>query len=87
MSSGDGVAKVQTIEQEEALPLTQAAYLPGLAYDEMFAPGGLTRPHYQLLQNRMQTLAAEELAERQQTLERSFLLQGITFTVYGAESA
>ena len=30
MSANDGVAKAQTIDQEEALPLTvQAAYLPG----------------------------------------------------------
>ena len=32
-------------------------------------------------------LRPEELAERQRTLERSFLLQGITFTVYGADNA
>ncbi|HZL00969.1 MAG TPA: circularly permuted type 2 ATP-grasp protein [Caulobacteraceae bacterium] len=52
----------------------------------MFAPDGSTRPHYQTLRDRIDTLGAEELADRQQTLERSFLLQGITFTVYGAET-
>jgi len=72
---------------EDVLPLTQAAYLPGRAYDEMIAPGGDVRPHYEVLQDRIASLGAEELGERQRTLERSFLLQGITFTVYGAESA
>jgi uncharacterized circularly permuted ATP-grasp superfamily protein len=64
-----------------------AGYLPGLAYDEMFAPGGVPRAHYRTLRDRIQTLGPAELADRQETLERSFLLQGITFTVYGADSA
>ena len=62
-------------------------YPLGLAYDEMFAASGETRAHYQLLHTRIQTLGALELADRQQTLERSFLLQGITFTVYGGGEA
>src|SRR5580658_2340072 len=71
---------------QEALPLTRAAYLPGRAYDEMFEPDGNVRAHYELLQDRIASLGSEELAERQRTLERSFLLQGITFTVYGADN-
>src|SRR4051812_9117244 len=47
---------------------------------------GAVRPHYAKLAARIETLSADELAERQRTLERFFLLQGITFTVYGAES-
>ena len=85
MSSNEIVAR--DTFTEEALPLTQAAYLPGVAYDEMFEKGGAVRPHYELLQDRIASLGADELEERQSTLERSFLLQGITFTVYGAESA
>ena len=83
MSSGERVSRAQTIEK----PASEAAYLLGDAFDEMYAPDGEVRGHYRLLQARMTTLGADELAERQQTLERSFLLQGITFTVYGAESA
>ncbi len=67
--------------------MTQAAYLPGAAYDEMFADGGEVRDHYAHLHTRMSRLSTEELGGRQQTQERSFLLQGITFTVYGADSA
>ena len=85
MGSNEIVAK--DLPVEEVLPLARAAYLPGVAYDEMFKPEGQVRAHYELLQDRMASLGADELGERQRTLERSFLLQGITFTVYGAESA
>ena len=80
MSANEIVAKDGSFD--EVLPLTQAAYLPGRAYDEMIAPDGAVRAHYQVLQDRIAVLGAEELGERQRTLERSFLLQGITFTVY-----
>jgi uncharacterized circularly permuted ATP-grasp superfamily protein len=55
-------------------------------YDEMRTAGGDVRDHYAALAARLATLGSDELAERQRTLERFFLLQGITFTVYGAES-
>ena len=55
-------------------------------YDEMCAADGEVRPHFRALAARLNTLAPDDLAERQRTLERFFLLQGITFTVYGAES-
>lgn len=54
------------------------------SYDDMFAADGAPRPHYEALHARMASLTAGELADRQRTLEQSFLLQGITFTVYGA---
>ena len=85
--SGRSVAKLQAIEEVPSLPLTQAAYIPGAAFDEMYAADGTPRAHYRAMHKRLMTLSAEELADRQKTLERSFLLQGITFTVYGAESA
>ena len=59
---------------------------PVMPYDEMRDAQGGVRPHYAALAARIETLSADELAERQRTLERFFLLQGITFTVYGAES-
>ena len=50
-------------------------------------PDGGVRPNYAALHARLSTLSRrEDLAERQRTLEQSFLLQGITFTVYGAEN-
>ena len=64
-----------------------AAVAPSTPYDEMLAPDGQVRPHYAALDARLSTLSPDELAERQRTQERFFLLQGITFTVYGAESS
>jgi uncharacterized circularly permuted ATP-grasp superfamily protein len=54
------------------------------AYDEMFAAEGSARPSYQRLFQRILELAPEELQQRQQAADTSFLHQGITFTVYGA---
>src|SRR5579872_6965654 len=56
-------------------------------YDEMFQADGEVRPAYAPLNAHVATLTPAELGERQKTLERSFLLQGITFTVYGAGSS
>ena len=79
------------IQDADAVPAPQlfpaAAYAPGRAYDEMFAADGGVRPHYAALHDRMATLTSAELAERQRMLEQLFLLQGITFTVYGADAA
>src|ERR1700728_2534565 len=53
------------------------------AYDEMFEPPGVPRPHYRALFQTLLDLPAEELRKSQQAAELSFLHQGITFTVYG----
>lgn len=55
-------------------------------YDEMLGTEDRVRKHYAALDARLATLSPDELADRQKTQERFFLLQGITFTVYGAES-
>lgn len=55
------------------------------AYDEMFDPEGHARPHYAPLFRDLCSLSPVELRLLQETVERSFLYQGITFTVYGAE--
>jgi uncharacterized circularly permuted ATP-grasp superfamily protein len=78
---------VSPVSQEAPPPVSETAYTPGAAYDEMFAPDGVTRANYRLLDQDIQALGAQALSDRQKTLERSFLLQGITFTVYGAGSA
>ncbi len=62
-------------------------YPAGRAYDDMFAADGTLRSHYAPLHRRMSALSAARLADRQRTLEQSFLLQGITFTVYGGGEA
>jgi uncharacterized circularly permuted ATP-grasp superfamily protein len=72
---------------ELSAPSGPEFYRPGRSYDEMLTREGQVRAHYAALQSGMSTLTGAELADRQRTLEQSFLLQGITFTVYGAESA
>lgn len=54
------------------------------AFDEMFATEGSARQPYQRLFQRILQLAPEELYQRQKAAETSFLHQGVTFTVYGA---
>ncbi len=62
-----------------------ANYQLGDAYDEMFDADGLSRAHYQQLYARLLEMPIEELIKRQGSADRSFLNQGITFTVYGRE--
>lgn len=86
MSSDENVAQAVSIAPSKDDP-PGGAYAPGAPYNEMFTADGAVRPHYALMHERMSTLGADELEERQTTLERSFLLQGITFTVYGADAS
>jgi uncharacterized circularly permuted ATP-grasp superfamily protein len=51
----------------------------------MFAGQDELHPHYRSLFERFTSLPAEELRQRKQAAELSFLNQGITFTVYGRE--
>ncbi|MGD0759130.1 MAG: circularly permuted type 2 ATP-grasp protein, partial [Candidatus Sulfotelmatobacter sp.] len=60
-------------------------YQFGGAYDEMFEAPGVPRPHYQALFQTLLELPPEELRKSQQAADLSFLHQGITFTVYGAD--
>jgi uncharacterized circularly permuted ATP-grasp superfamily protein len=65
-------------------PLLQG-YDPGPFYDEMFAVKGgqvVPRPHYQDLVRHLAALKAADLARASELANRSFLHQGITFTVY-----
>ncbi len=54
-------------------------------FDEMFADDGSVRPHYVALLDLLSSLPKEELQRRKQSADVSFLMQGITFTVYGRE--
>ncbi|THB76948.1 MAG: circularly permuted type 2 ATP-grasp protein [Desulfobulbaceae bacterium] len=60
-----------------------SAYDTGAFYDEMFTSQGQTRPSYQVLQKRLESLPAGEIAARQAAAEQFFYDLGITFTVYG----
>ncbi len=82
-----GVATAHRSDQAAAHATNPPDARPAAPYDEMLTALAEVRPHYRALDRRIATLAAAEMSERQRTLERFFLLQGITFTVYGGESS
>jgi uncharacterized circularly permuted ATP-grasp superfamily protein len=55
------------------------------AFDEMFGADGAIRPQYEALLKVLTSLPREELKRRKHSADVSFLMQGITFTVYGRE--
>jgi len=59
-----------------------AGYNTGGFYDEMFAADGEVRPHYAKLFHKFASMVPAQFEERRKLADLSFLLQGITFTVY-----
>src|SRR5690242_12581264 len=57
-------------------------YDTGSFYDEMFAAPGNPRPQYFKLFQRLASMAPEQYEERRKLADLSYLVQGITFTVY-----
>src|SRR5579863_7798010 len=57
-------------------------YNPGEFYDEMFSSRGVPRPHYNKMFWNLAAKTPAQFEERRQLADLSFLLQGITFTVY-----
>ncbi|MBB5181873.1 putative circularly permuted ATP-grasp superfamily protein [Planomicrobium koreense] len=51
-------------------------------FDEMFTAQGTAKPHYRKFYEKLQQFSEEELKEKHETAQLSFLRQGITFTVY-----
>ncbi len=62
-------------------------YALGDPYDEMFDRDTRQRPQCEILHERLQELGPDELLQRQQRADLSFLNQGITFTVYGQQES
>ncbi len=57
-------------------------YDTGGFYDEMFSSPGVPRPHFRHIYQTLSTMRPEVFEERRHLADLSFLLQGITFTVY-----
>ena len=51
-------------------------------FDEMLQASGKPKDHYQKFYDMIQNFSVEELKEKHETAQLSFLRQGITFTVY-----
>ncbi|MGE3619910.1 MAG: circularly permuted type 2 ATP-grasp protein [Acidimicrobiia bacterium] len=60
-------------------------YEVGSDFDEVFAPDGTIRPHYEDLVARLGYFSPAEMARRAQLRDTAFRGAGITFTVYGEE--
>jgi len=56
-----------------------------VVYDEMYFAANVPRVHYKAVFDRIREMPHEQLLQRQQAADQSFLHQGITFTVYGQE--
>ncbi len=59
-----------------------SGYEPGNFYDEMFSSAGEPRPSYANVFQKLSSMAPEQYEERRKLADLSFLIQGITFTVY-----
>ncbi len=59
-------------------------YESGLFFDEML-DGDQPKPHYRSFYRKLSAFSKEQLQEKNQQAQSSFLRQGITFTVYGAQ--
>ena len=59
-------------------------YNSGSYYDEML-DGDQPKPHYCSFYRKLSAFSQEQLEEKHQQAQSSFLRQGITFTVYGAQ--
>lgn len=57
-------------------------YDTGNFFDEMFFGADEVRPHYQMLLERFEGLTDEDFDRKRTIAEKSYLNQGITFTVY-----
>jgi len=60
-------------------------YDSGPFFDEMFGKDGQVRPHYKHLLQRFEELESAEFDRKRVLAEKSYLNQGITFTVYSGD--
>jgi uncharacterized circularly permuted ATP-grasp superfamily protein len=59
-----------------------SGYALGSFYDEMFSSMGIARSHYTRMFEKLGGMAPKHFQDRRKLADLSFLLQGITFTVY-----
>jgi uncharacterized circularly permuted ATP-grasp superfamily protein len=59
-----------------------SGYDPGSFYDELIGPNGLPRPHARAIYDTLAHMPLDAFDERRKLADLSYLVQGITFTVY-----
>ncbi len=77
------VARLRRVREDRVSPF--GGYPLEASFDEMFDAAGRPRSPYQELYNRLYDLPAFDLHYRQDSAEKAFLHEGITFNVYGQE--
>lgn len=60
-------------------------YETGPFFDEMFGKDGQVRPHYEQLLRRFEEMEPAEFDRKRALAEKSYLNQGVTFTVYSGD--
>lgn len=70
------------IAARQGTPALFKSYDLGGFYDEMFCSAGEPRPHYAKMFETLASIAPAQFEKRRELADLSFLLQGITFTVY-----
>ncbi len=61
------------------------AYDTGGFFDEMFQPDGVVRPHYKSICDRFGEMAPAEIEAKKSLAEKTYVRQGVTFTVYSGD--
>jgi uncharacterized circularly permuted ATP-grasp superfamily protein len=84
MSSEFRAQLAEALKPQLDNPLFDEYFLDS-AYDEMFDGQGVVRPSYATLLSAFTALPKEELHRRKKAADLAFLMQGITFTVYGRD--
>ena len=71
----------------KSAPLFSSYEVNPAFYDEMFSAKGVPREHCKALWEHLDDMSGADIAALQDRTEQSFLHEGITFSVYGDESA
>ena len=64
------------------MSILSPTYDCGRFFDEMFGEPGRSRPHYNRLAERLETLTEADFNQRRAAVDLAFLRRGVTFTVY-----
>lgn len=75
------------LDPVEEEPLFASYEVNSTCYDEMFKTSGVPHDHCRKLWETLNIMPSASIATMQERAERSFLHEGITFAVYGEESA
>ena len=76
------ISYFQTTRKDESRLTLLKPYTTAPYYDEMFKTDGSLMNHYVHFNNNLKGFSSEELKEKHELAQQSFLRQGITFTVY-----